>query len=136
MSTHSFGHQSSDFGFAISPSGKSKTHGWLFFTDCVAEDRSAILVEIADEFSNPPFNQLIAFSFLPSVSLYFESLGGTVLLCETNRLRVLEQRAVHVNSATRQVGLDDPPTFISFFFSPFCSILRLSVHASSKTSNT
>ncbi|KAG5590086.1 hypothetical protein H5410_040600 [Solanum commersonii] len=42
-------------------------------------------LEIADELDNPPFNQLIAFSVLPSASSYFGSLGGTVLLRETNR---------------------------------------------------
>ncbi|KAG5585972.1 hypothetical protein H5410_046406 [Solanum commersonii] len=113
MSTHSLGHQSSGFGFATSLSCKPKTHG-LCCGGC-----SATLVEIADELSNPPFNQLIAFSVLPSASSYAGSLGGTVLLCKTNRLRVLEQRAVPVNSATRQVGLSDPHTFISCSFQPF-----------------
>uniref|UniRef100_M1DIH5 Uncharacterized protein n=1 Tax=Solanum tuberosum TaxID=4113 RepID=M1DIH5_SOLTU len=66
MSTHSLGHQSSHF-------------------DCAAEDHSATLVEIADELSDPAFNQLIAFTALPSTSSYFGSLGGTVLLRKTNR---------------------------------------------------
>uniref|UniRef100_M1DQX9 Uncharacterized protein n=1 Tax=Solanum tuberosum TaxID=4113 RepID=M1DQX9_SOLTU len=53
--------------------------------NCAAEDPSAILVEIVDELGDPPFNQLIAFSVLPSASSYSRSLGGTVLLRETNR---------------------------------------------------
>ncbi|KAG5600073.1 hypothetical protein H5410_031443, partial [Solanum commersonii] len=82
MSTHSLGHQSSGFGFATSLSGKLKTHGWLY---CSAEERSVILVEIADKLDDPPFNQLISFSILPSTSSYSGSLGGTVLLRRTNR---------------------------------------------------
>ncbi|KAG5585548.1 hypothetical protein H5410_045982 [Solanum commersonii] len=47
-----------------------------------------------------------------------------------SRLHVLEQRVVHVNSATRQ--LDSAICRLSFLvlFSPFYSVLRLSVHAS------
>ncbi|KAG5590167.1 hypothetical protein H5410_040681 [Solanum commersonii] len=89
---------SSAFGFATSLLGKPKTHGWvalylplqnLYITpqplDCAAEDCSVTLVEIADELDDPPFGQLIAFSVLPFASSHFGSLGGTVLLCETNR---------------------------------------------------
>ncbi|KAG5590972.1 hypothetical protein H5410_041486 [Solanum commersonii] len=121
MSTHSLGHQSSSFGFATS------------LSDCAEEDHSATLAEfIAD----PPFNHSCARLILPwhpptHRLLLFSSFDPL-----PSRLRVLEQRVVHVNSATRQVGLGDSHTFISCFFSPFCSILRLSVHASSKTSNT
>uniref|UniRef100_M1DYE7 Uncharacterized protein n=1 Tax=Solanum tuberosum TaxID=4113 RepID=M1DYE7_SOLTU len=53
--------------------------------DCAAEDRSATLVEIADELGDPPFHQLIAFSVLPSTSSYSGSLGSAVLLRGTNR---------------------------------------------------
>ncbi|KAG5615914.1 hypothetical protein H5410_015738 [Solanum commersonii] len=74
MSTHSLGHQSSGFGFATSLSGKPKTHRWLY---CAAKDRSTTLIEITDELGDPPFNQLIAFSILPSASSYFGSLGST-----------------------------------------------------------
>uniref|UniRef100_M1C4K8 Uncharacterized protein n=1 Tax=Solanum tuberosum TaxID=4113 RepID=M1C4K8_SOLTU len=53
--------------------------------DCAAEDCSATLVEIADELSDPPYGQLIPFSVLPLASLHYGSLGGTVLLLETDR---------------------------------------------------
>uniref|UniRef100_M1DGC4 Uncharacterized protein n=1 Tax=Solanum tuberosum TaxID=4113 RepID=M1DGC4_SOLTU len=97
MSTHSLGHQSSGFGFATSPSGITE-NTWVALylqlqtlyikpqpLDYVAEDRLATLVEIADELGDPPFNQLIAFSVLPSTSLYSGSLGGIVLLRGNNR---------------------------------------------------
>ncbi|KAG5576269.1 hypothetical protein H5410_056403 [Solanum commersonii] len=82
MSTHSLGHQPSGFGFATSLSSKPKTHGWLY---CAAEDCSATLVEIVYELGDPPFGYLIAFSILPLASSHSGSLGGIVLLCETDR---------------------------------------------------
>uniref|UniRef100_M1DSP9 Uncharacterized protein n=1 Tax=Solanum tuberosum TaxID=4113 RepID=M1DSP9_SOLTU len=97
MSTHSLGHQSSGFGFATSLSGKPKTHGWLCICnykpfkikpqqlDCATEDCSATLVEIVDELDDPPFGHLIAFSVLPLASSNSTSLGGTVLLRETDQ---------------------------------------------------
>ncbi|KAG5591633.1 hypothetical protein H5410_042147 [Solanum commersonii] len=63
----------------------SSLHKTLSKLDCAAEDCSATLVEIANELGDPPFNQLIAFSVLPSASSYSGSLGGTVLLCGTNQ---------------------------------------------------
>uniref|UniRef100_M1DF46 Uncharacterized protein n=1 Tax=Solanum tuberosum TaxID=4113 RepID=M1DF46_SOLTU len=57
----------------------------LLSSNCAAEDCSATLVEIAHELGDPPFNQLIVFSVLPSASSYSGSLGGTVLLCGTNQ---------------------------------------------------
>ncbi|KAG5615487.1 hypothetical protein H5410_015311 [Solanum commersonii] len=142
MSTHSLGHQSSGFGFTTSLSSKPKTHGWLCIcnykpfrlnhnhylrkknkkthfqlgedellsSNCAAEDRSATLVKITDELSDPLFNQLIAFRIL-----IFWIIGRY----STASLRVLEQKAVHVNSVTHQVGLGDPQTFISCSFQPF-----------------
>uniref|UniRef100_M1DJH7 Uncharacterized protein n=1 Tax=Solanum tuberosum TaxID=4113 RepID=M1DJH7_SOLTU len=126
---------------------------FIAFTDCAAEDRSAILVEITDELGDPPFNQLIAFSILPSASLYYGSLGGTVLLRGTNRrladcffprlLIHFLQGFVYWNkwwcmSIWRLAMLDSAIHRLSFLvlFSPFCSVLHLSVHASTKTSNT
>ncbi|KAG5615516.1 hypothetical protein H5410_015340 [Solanum commersonii] len=85
MLTHSLGHQPSGFGFAISLSDYNSNLYLQFFTDCAAEDCSATLVEIADELSDPLFNQLIAFGVLTSASLYSGSLGGTVLLRRTNQ---------------------------------------------------
>ncbi|KAG5576958.1 hypothetical protein H5410_057092 [Solanum commersonii] len=58
---------------------------FIVFTDCVMEDCLATLVEIADELSNPPFGQLIAFSVLPLESLHSGSLDGTVMLYGTDR---------------------------------------------------
>ncbi|KAG5629704.1 hypothetical protein H5410_001421 [Solanum commersonii] len=116
MSTHSLGHQSSDFGFATSLSGKPKTHGWLY---CAAEDYSATLVEIVDELGDPPFGQLIVFSVLPLASSHSGSLGGTVLLRRTDRLHVLERRAVHVILVTHQVELGNPQDSISCSFQPY-----------------
>uniref|UniRef100_M1D9Q5 Uncharacterized protein n=1 Tax=Solanum tuberosum TaxID=4113 RepID=M1D9Q5_SOLTU len=117
------------------------------------EDRSATLVEITDELGDPPFNKLIAFSVLPSTFSYFGSLGGTVLLRGTNRrlakcsfprlLIHFLQGFMYWNkgrciSIRRLLKLDSAIRRLSFLvlFNPFCSILRLSVHASSKTSNT
>uniref|UniRef100_M1DFR4 Uncharacterized protein n=1 Tax=Solanum tuberosum TaxID=4113 RepID=M1DFR4_SOLTU len=125
MSTHSLGHQSSGYGFATS--------------------LSAIVVKIADELGNPPFGQLIAFSVLPLASSHSGSLGGTVLLCGTDR-RLIEcsfphllihflqgfayrnegrfisfRRLAKLNSAIRRI-----PFLV--LFSPICSVLCLSVH--------
>uniref|UniRef100_M1DSZ3 Uncharacterized protein n=1 Tax=Solanum tuberosum TaxID=4113 RepID=M1DSZ3_SOLTU len=121
--------------------------------DFATEDCLATLVEIADELGDPPFGQLIAFSVLPLASLNFGSLGGTVLLRGTDRRpadcsfprllfhflqgfaywnegRLMSfQRLAKLNSAIRMIAF-------LVLFSPICSILRLSVHASNKTSNT
>uniref|UniRef100_M1DZ57 Uncharacterized protein n=1 Tax=Solanum tuberosum TaxID=4113 RepID=M1DZ57_SOLTU len=118
--------------------------------DCAAEDRSATLVEIADELGNPPLNQLIAFGVLPSVSSYSRSLGGTVLLRGTNRrladcsfpclLIHFLQGFVYWNKARcmsiRRLAKLDSAIRILLFLVLFSPFLRLSVHASSKTSNT
>ncbi|KAG5580378.1 hypothetical protein H5410_051005, partial [Solanum commersonii] len=86
---------------------------------CAVEDWSVTLVGIADELGDPPFGQLIAFSVLPLESSHSGSLGGTVLLRGTNRLCVLERRAFHVISMTRQVELGDPHDSISCSFQPY-----------------
>uniref|UniRef100_M1DSZ5 Uncharacterized protein n=1 Tax=Solanum tuberosum TaxID=4113 RepID=M1DSZ5_SOLTU len=120
---------------------------------CAAEDYSATLVEIADELGNPPFGQLIAFSVLPLASSHSGSLGGTILLRGTDRrladcsfprllIHFLQGfaywnegrfmsfwRLAKLNSAIRRI-----PFLI--VFTPICSVLRLLVHASTKTSNT
>uniref|UniRef100_M1DUN9 Uncharacterized protein n=1 Tax=Solanum tuberosum TaxID=4113 RepID=M1DUN9_SOLTU len=120
--------------------------------DCAAKDCSATLVEITDELGDPPFCQLIAFSVLPLVSSHFGSLGSTVLLRGTDRrladcsfLRLLIhflqgfaywnegrfmsfRRLAKLNSVIRRI-----PFLI--LVSPICSVLRLSVHASTKISN-
>uniref|UniRef100_M1DJE5 Uncharacterized protein n=1 Tax=Solanum tuberosum TaxID=4113 RepID=M1DJE5_SOLTU len=57
----------------------SRSTHWI-----VAEDCSATLVEIANELSDLPFGQLIAFSVFPLASLHSGSLGGTVLIRGTN----------------------------------------------------
>ncbi|KAG5590249.1 hypothetical protein H5410_040763 [Solanum commersonii] len=127
MSTHFLGHQSSGFGFATSFSV------FIIFTYYAAEDCLATLVEIADELGDLPFGQLIIFSVLPLASSHSGSLGGTVLLRETDRrlllsssfdplpsrLRVLERRAVQVILAIRQVELGDPHDSISCSFQPY-----------------
>uniref|UniRef100_M1D8P3 Uncharacterized protein n=1 Tax=Solanum tuberosum TaxID=4113 RepID=M1D8P3_SOLTU len=118
--------------------------------NCAAEDCSGRLVEIADELGDPPFGQLIAFSVLPLSSSHSGSLGGTVLFreliadCSFSRLliRFLQsfaywnegrfmsfRRIAKLNSAIRRI-----PFLV--LFSPICSVLRLSVYASTKTSNT
>uniref|UniRef100_M1D7Y4 Uncharacterized protein n=1 Tax=Solanum tuberosum TaxID=4113 RepID=M1D7Y4_SOLTU len=116
----------------------------LRYEYCVAEDRSAKLVEIADELGNPPFNQLIAFSVLPSASSYSGSLGVTVLLRGTNRRLAdcsFPRLSIHFLQgfaywnkgrcmSIRQLAkLDSAIRRLSFLvlFSPFCSVLRLSV---------
>uniref|UniRef100_M1DWF2 Uncharacterized protein n=1 Tax=Solanum tuberosum TaxID=4113 RepID=M1DWF2_SOLTU len=80
--------------------------------------------------------QLIAFSVFPLASSHSGSLGGTVLLRGIDRrladclfprrlihfpsrLRVLEQRVVHVVSATCQVELGEPQDSISCSFQPY-----------------
>uniref|UniRef100_M1DIC0 Uncharacterized protein n=1 Tax=Solanum tuberosum TaxID=4113 RepID=M1DIC0_SOLTU len=117
------------------------------------EDCSATLVEIADDLGDQPFGQLIAFSVLPLASSHFASLGGTVLLRGTDRrladyyfprllIHFLQgfaywsegrfmsfRRLTKLNSAIRRIPF-------LLLFSPVCSVLRLSVHASIKTSNT
>ncbi|KAG5616316.1 hypothetical protein H5410_016140 [Solanum commersonii] len=132
MSTHSLDHQSSD---------------------CAAEDCLAILVEITDELGDPHFGQLIAFSVLPLASSHSGSLGGIVLLRETDRRPtdysfsrilihflqgfaywnewwlMLFRLLAKLNLVIRRI-----PFLV--LFSPICSVLRLSVHASTKTSNT
>ncbi|KAG5610720.1 hypothetical protein H5410_022001 [Solanum commersonii] len=116
---------------------KVKTLIIIVFTNCAADDCSATLVEISDELGDPPFGQLITFSVLPLASSHSGSLGGTVLLRETDR---------------RLTGSSFPRLLIPFLqgfaywnegripflvlFNPICSILCLSVHASTKTSNT
>ncbi|WMV46676.1 hypothetical protein MTR67_040061 [Solanum verrucosum] len=81
------------------------------------------------------------------------SLGDIVLLCETiqrstdcsfhrlfypalSGLRVLEQRAECVPLANHQVFLAMLRLQLLRSFQPFYSFLRLSVYASTKTSNT
>uniref|UniRef100_M1DYX4 Uncharacterized protein n=1 Tax=Solanum tuberosum TaxID=4113 RepID=M1DYX4_SOLTU len=62
-----------------------KVTEFIIIFDCAAEHWSATLVEIDDELGDSPFGQLIAFSVLPLASSHSGSLGGTVLLHETNR---------------------------------------------------
>ncbi|KAG5595135.1 hypothetical protein H5410_036367, partial [Solanum commersonii] len=94
---------------------------------CATEDRSAALAEIADELGNLPFSQLIAFSVLPLASSYFGSLGGFAYWNKGQCMSI--QRLVKLDSVIRRLSF-------LVLFSLFCSVLRLSVHASSKTSNT
>ncbi|WMV49706.1 hypothetical protein MTR67_043091, partial [Solanum verrucosum] len=53
-----------------------------------------------------------------------------------SRLRQLEQRVECVPSANHQACLAMCKLQLLRSFQPFCSFLRLSVHASTKTSNT
>ncbi|KAG5630659.1 hypothetical protein H5410_002376 [Solanum commersonii] len=152
MSTHSLGHQYSGFGFAT-PSRQAE-NTWTHFqlgekellssslhktlsklerkisakVYCVAEDCSATLVEIANELGDLPFGQVIAFSVLPSAFSHFGSLGGTILLCETDR-QLADCSFPHLLIHFLQ-------GFAYWNEGPICFILRLSVYASTKTSNT
>uniref|UniRef100_M1DF65 Uncharacterized protein n=1 Tax=Solanum tuberosum TaxID=4113 RepID=M1DF65_SOLTU len=121
--------------------------------DCDVEDFSATLVDIADELGDPPFGQLIAFSVLTLASSHSRSLGGTILLrgndrrladCSFPRLlihflqgfaywnevRLMSFRQLaKLNSAIRRI-----PFLV--LFSLIFFVFRLSVHVSTKTSNT
>ena len=129
---------------------RSVTIGYICCSICV---HSARLVAIAKWLGESPFFWFIAFCALPSACLCSGPLGGIALLGETVRrsadcsfhrlfdpspsgLRVLEQRAECVPSANRQVCLAMLRLQLLRSFQPFCSFLRLSVHASTKTSNT
>uniref|UniRef100_M1DNA1 Uncharacterized protein n=1 Tax=Solanum tuberosum TaxID=4113 RepID=M1DNA1_SOLTU len=126
---------------------------FIVFTDCAAEDCLVTLVEITDEFGDPPFGQLIAFSILPLASSHSGSMSDTVLLQGTDRPRAdcsfprllihFLQRFVYCNegwfmSFRRLAKLNSAIRRIPFLvlFSPICSVMRLSVDASTKTSNT
>ncbi|KAG5599468.1 hypothetical protein H5410_030838, partial [Solanum commersonii] len=99
----------------------------LISSNCAAEDRTATLVEMVDELGDLPFNQLIAFSVLPSASSYFESLVG---FAYWNKERCMSiRRPTKLDSAIRRLSF-------LVLFSLFWSVLHLSVHASSKISNT
>uniref|UniRef100_M1DF39 Uncharacterized protein n=1 Tax=Solanum tuberosum TaxID=4113 RepID=M1DF39_SOLTU len=77
--------------------------------DCVAEDRSATLVEINDELGDLPFGHLIAFSVLPLASSHSRSLGGTVLLRGTDRLDELTGKVVEIEVQCRRKDKYIPP---------------------------
>ncbi|KAG5571499.1 hypothetical protein H5410_061265 [Solanum commersonii] len=94
-----------------------------------------------------------AFNRKFSRSSHYGPLGGIVLHHETirrsancsfhchfdplpSRLCILEQRVEFVLSANRQRCLVMLKLQLLRFFQPFSSFLRLSVHASTKTSNT
>ncbi|KAG5595022.1 hypothetical protein H5410_036254 [Solanum commersonii] len=104
---------------------------------------------MVDEFGDPPLGQLITFSVLPLAFSHSGSLGGTVLLRETDRRltdftfpRILIhflQGFAYWNkgrfmSFRRLAKLNLVIHIIPFLvlFSPICSVLRLSVHASTK----
>uniref|UniRef100_M1DXL4 Uncharacterized protein n=1 Tax=Solanum tuberosum TaxID=4113 RepID=M1DXL4_SOLTU len=108
---------------------------------CAAEGHSTTLVEIADQLGDSPFFWFIAFCALPSACLCPGSLGGISLLRGTVRrhtgcsfrrlfdplpsgLRVLEQRAEYVPSATRQAHLAKLRLQFLRSFQPFCSFLH------------
>uniref|UniRef100_M1DZW6 Uncharacterized protein n=1 Tax=Solanum tuberosum TaxID=4113 RepID=M1DZW6_SOLTU len=108
---------------------------------------------MADELGDPPFGHLIAFSVLLLASLHSGSLGGTVLLRRTDRrladcsfprlLIHFFQGFAYWNegrfmSFWRLAKLKSAIRMIPFLvlFSPICSVFGLSVHASTKTSNT
>ncbi|KAG5600101.1 hypothetical protein H5410_031471 [Solanum commersonii] len=126
MSTHSLGHQSGGFGFETSLSGKSKIHGSLYIY-CDAEDCSATLVEITDELGDSLFGQLIAFSILPLASSHSGLLGGFAYWNEGRLMSF--RRLAKLNSVIRRI-------LFLVLFSLNCSVLRLSVYSSTKTSNT
>uniref|UniRef100_M1DA29 Uncharacterized protein n=1 Tax=Solanum tuberosum TaxID=4113 RepID=M1DA29_SOLTU len=153
MSTHSARESEWVKAEAVLHAASGCPRGTRLKRDFAAEDCSATLVEIADELGDPPFGQLIAFSVLPLASSHSGSLGSTVLLRGTNwrigdfsfpplLIHFLQgfvywnegrfmscRRLAKFNSAIRRI-----PFLV--LFCPICSILRLSVHASTKTSNT
>jgi len=106
-----------------------------------------------NDIDNSPFFCFIVVSWLPSSSWRSGPLGGIVLLRETigwstdcsfhclfdllpSGLRILEQREEYVLLANRQRFLAILMLQLLRSFKPFCSFLHLSVHASTKTSNT
>ncbi|KAG5631365.1 hypothetical protein H5410_003082 [Solanum commersonii] len=73
--------------------GLFKPCNWVECKDCAAEDPLMTLVEIVDELGDPSFNQLIAFSVLPSTSSYS---GSSVLLRGTNK-RLTDSSFLHLS---------------------------------------
>uniref|UniRef100_M1DCA8 Uncharacterized protein n=1 Tax=Solanum tuberosum TaxID=4113 RepID=M1DCA8_SOLTU len=116
-------------------------------------DRSALLVRIADQFGNSPFGVFhhrlaLAFSI---VMLWVIGRHGTASRNFSMMRRLLHFsvdliisfRAQHTRTkddvkpfSDSPSELGDPQSFISSFFSAFSFILRRSVHAFLKTSNT
>ncbi|KAG5610284.1 hypothetical protein H5410_021565 [Solanum commersonii] len=153
MSTHSLGHQSSGLSFATSLSGKPKTHGW--FSKEEEWRRSISNLGKMKSFSLQ-FGEvsrvhqktrrlalllshrrlLLDFSILT-----FWTIGRVD--CSFHRLfdplpswlRKMEQKKKYVLLANRQRCLAMLRLQLLRSFQPFCFFLRLSVHASTKTSN-
>ncbi|KAG5595817.1 hypothetical protein H5410_037049 [Solanum commersonii] len=163
MSTHSLGHHSSDLGCATSLSGKSKTHGW--FCICNYKPITLNHSHKEEEWRSPTSNLGKMKSFSLQVShktlsklerkyikthqklVQVDSSTRTIrrsTYCSFHRLfdplpsglRILEQRAYSVLLMNRQRFLAMLMLQLLHFFQSFCFFLHLSVHASTKTSNT
>ncbi|KAG5595079.1 hypothetical protein H5410_036311 [Solanum commersonii] len=165
MSTHSLGHQSSGLCFTTSLWGKPKTHGKGRRMEKthfhLGEDESSSL-QVSHKTRSKLERKILKTYYsimkiiimcLPTTSSLSGPLGGIVLLHGTIRrsvdcsfhslfyplpsgLRILEQRAKSILSVNRQRFLAMLMLQLLRSFKPLCSFLHLSVHASTKPSNT
>ncbi|KAG5577012.1 hypothetical protein H5410_057146, partial [Solanum commersonii] len=146
ISTHSLGHHSSGLGFVTSFSGKPKTHG-LPKTLSKLERKypkkyysileikiNVRILKINNKFSIYRLQKIVLADLSTSSSPSFTSLQHHRALCHW--ASCTRTKVECVPSANRQVCLVMRMLQLLRSFQPFCSILRLSVHASTKTSNT
>ncbi|KAG5600220.1 hypothetical protein H5410_031590 [Solanum commersonii] len=163
MSTHSLGHQSSGFGFAASLSRKPKT---FLLHDKNEESKrpkskslemkptsSSSLKTLSNSEQKYQKLQKIVLADRSASICAFWTIGRYISALQNDRrsvdcsfhrlfdpslsgLRVLEQRVECVPSANRQACLAMLRLQLLRSFQTFCSFLHLSVHASTKTSNT
>ncbi|KAG5596032.1 hypothetical protein H5410_037264 [Solanum commersonii] len=132
MSTHSLGHHSSGLGFVTSLSGKPKTHGKgrrmekTHFQ--LGEDEILLSLSL-------PQNPVQTLEKISKNILFYSNNNnnGLELLKLITRLRIREQRAEFVLSVNRQRFLAMLMLQLLRSFQFFCSFLRLSAHASTKT---
>ncbi|KAG5630793.1 hypothetical protein H5410_002510 [Solanum commersonii] len=90
------------------------------------------LLKINKEFSIYSHQKLVLADSLASADCSFHHLFDPL----PSRLHILEQRAESVLLAICQVCSAEIKLQLLCSFQPFCSFLRLSVHAFAKTSNT
>ncbi|KAG5570235.1 hypothetical protein H5410_060001 [Solanum commersonii] len=121
MSTHFLGHQSSGLGFAISLSGKPKTHGWRI----VRRVLSYIILTFwtIGWYSTASQNYSAKRQLLLSLPFLSSSF-----------------RALHIGTKGGVCRFGKSPKVLAMLmlqllcsFQPFCFFLLLSVHASTKT---
>ncbi|KAG5610223.1 hypothetical protein H5410_021504 [Solanum commersonii] len=163
MSTHSVGHQSSSLGFATSRSSKPKTHERIEKTHFqFGEDElpSSSLPKTLSKLERKYLKKTFINWFRQIVRLVlayniftFWTIGRYSNASKTiwrsadcsfhllfdhlpSVLCILEQRVESILTANRQRFLAMLMLPLLRSFQPSCSFLRLSVHASTKTSNT